>query len=56
MTYDSKCYDLAEHFIGSAPEKHKLRHELAQHIQQEIEDWLGHPEFDLKPTEAERTP
>jgi hypothetical protein len=38
--YDTKTYDLAEHFIGSAPELEKLRHELAQYIQIEIESWL----------------
>lgn len=38
--FDSKSYDLAEHFVGSAPELERLRQELAQHIQTSIEDWL----------------
>lgn len=40
MSYDSKCYDLAEHFIGSQPELERLRTSLAQHIQTTVEDWL----------------
>jgi hypothetical protein len=46
MSYDSKCYDLAEHFIGSAPELERLRRALAQHIQTSIEDWLMYEEPD----------
>ena len=42
MTYDSRSYDLAEHFIGSAPEMERLRQLLAQHIQSSIEDWFGY--------------
>ncbi len=39
MPYDPACYDLARRFIGKyAPSR--LYDELAQHIQDEIEDWL----------------
>lgn len=47
MSYDSKCYDLAEAFLEDRPISHD--HEiriglLAQHIQTSIEDWLDtHP-------------
>jgi hypothetical protein len=42
MTYDPKCYELAEHFLQDGPFK---RHEpacanLAKAIQQAIEDWF----------------
>lgn len=39
MTYDEKCFELAEHFIpnGSDDEKEKL----AQAIQDAIEDWVS---------------
>jgi hypothetical protein len=37
MSFDPKCYDLAVYF-GLASER--LRLELAQHIQDAIEDWL----------------
>ena len=36
--FDPKCYDLAVHF-GLSTER--LRKELAQHIQDSIEDWLN---------------
>lgn len=38
MSYDEKCYELAEHFLPN-PEKGQLEN-LAQHIQYSIEDWL----------------
>lgn len=43
-SFDSACYDLAEHFYPGAPEK--LLNELAQRIQDqcevnaELDDWL----------------
>ena len=38
MSYDPKCYDLAEHFLpNSAPER--LKHGLAQAIQDAVEDY-----------------
>ncbi len=49
--HDPACYDLACHFLGAAPEH--LKDELAQHIQDSIEDWLRAEqqsiEMDLKP-------
>ena len=38
MLFDPKCYDLAVHF---GLESERLRYELAQHIQDSIEDWLN---------------
>lgn len=38
MSFDPKCYDLAVYF-GLATER--LRTELAQHIQDSIEEWLA---------------
>lgn len=37
--YDPKCYSLARHFLGDQASI-KLVKKLAQHIQDEIEDWL----------------
>lgn len=39
MSYDPKCEELAEHFLTPHTAL-ELRHELAQHIQDEIEIWL----------------
>lgn len=41
-TYDSKCFDLAEHFIGDGPPESAARarcEALAIEIQHTIEDW-----------------
>jgi hypothetical protein len=38
MSYDEKCLELAEHFLPD-PEG-KQREQLAQHIQDSIEDWF----------------
>lgn len=47
MAYDSRCYDLAELFLSDTDKNTEAnRHELAQHIQTEIEDWI---EYILKP-------
>ena len=50
-TYDSKSYELAEHFLADDPvartdqTKHvRLVHELAIEIQTAVEDWLWHKE------------
>jgi len=43
MSYDSKCYDLAEHFLAdetNVTAEHKIK--LAQYIQNAIEEWLGY--------------
>jgi hypothetical protein len=44
VTYDQKCYDLAEAFL---PEHPKLREALAERIQETIEDFIE--EQDIKP-------
>ena len=44
-TYDSKCFDLAEHFMGDvqvhAYARKALTRELACEIQQAVEDFLS---------------
>jgi hypothetical protein len=41
MAFDSKCYELAEYFLPSGLPNGRLREELAQHIQEAVEDWLN---------------
>jgi hypothetical protein len=36
--YDSRCYDLARHFLEDAPEPTAVA--LAQEIQDAVEDWF----------------
>lgn len=38
--HDPQCYDLAEYFLPAAATK-KQKSELAQHIQDAVEDWLS---------------
>ena len=42
MSYDMRVYKLVELFLSEVPEKNtaKNRHLLAQHIQDELEDWI----------------
>lgn len=40
MSYDPKCSELAEHFLDEMPHSDKQVAELAQEIQDAIEDWL----------------
>ena len=42
MNYDPKVYELVKHFLDATPEKdtERNRHLLAQHIQDELEDWI----------------
>lgn len=50
MSYDRKCYDLAETFLEDdlIGINHKARcHELAQLIQTTIEDWMSFNRPDL---------
>lgn len=46
MSYDTKCADLAEHFLDdvSLPDfaRRKAKAYLAQHIQNAVETWLDH--------------
>lgn len=45
MSYDAKCYDLAEAFIDEATWAHERhRHELAQRIQETIEEYCDEQE------------
>jgi hypothetical protein len=40
-SFDSRCYDLAEVFLSEVGEEtEENKQELAQHIQDVIEDWL----------------
>ena len=41
-TYDTKCYELAEHFLSDEPEinDESNRRDLAAFIQTAIEDWI----------------
>jgi hypothetical protein len=40
MNYDPRCQQLARHFLGDTVSE-KLVSQLAEHIQQSIEDWIG---------------
>lgn len=42
VSYDAQVYQLVEHFLSRVPEKNTERNRqlLAQHIQDEIEDWI----------------
>jgi hypothetical protein len=42
MSYDVRVYELVEHFLSGVPEKNTERNRrlLAQHIQDELEDWV----------------
>lgn len=48
MSYDQKCYDLAEVFLSDYPEKNtpENRNQLAQDIQQAIEDFFSERSID----------
>jgi hypothetical protein len=42
FSFDSKCYDLAEHFLQDEPDldNEDRRKELAQEIQEAVEAWF----------------
>lgn len=42
LSFDSKCYDLAEHFLEDEPtlNNEDARNELAQEIQETVESWI----------------
>jgi hypothetical protein len=46
MSYDTRCYELAEAFLTDTPDinNEKNRDELAQRIQQTAEDWIQYNE------------
>lgn len=41
MSYDSRCYDLAEVFLEEIDSDEELRADLAQTIQDAVEDWFA---------------
>jgi len=43
MSYDPRCFDLAEMFLSDNPTINtgNRKQELAQHIQDEIESWIA---------------
>ena len=42
MSYDPKVHELVKHFLEAVPEKNTKRNRqlLAQHLQDELEDWI----------------
>jgi len=44
ITYDYRCYELAELFLGDVQEicNEDTKDRLARHIQCEIESWIGY--------------
>lgn len=38
--FDPKCFELAEYFLATTASQ-RLKNELAQHIQDEVEVWLS---------------
>lgn len=57
MAYDSKCLDLAQHFLGcEGDDGDEMQASLAQCIQDAVEAWLGEQEDLREPclTQAEQ--
>ncbi len=52
MPFDSKCADLAAHFLVNASDKETVA--LAQHIQDAIEEWHHQREWEHEEMERER--
>ncbi len=52
--HDPACYDLARHFLGGLASE-RLASELAQHIQDAVEDWIASEAERIK-AELERPP
>lgn len=48
-SYDPECKKLAEYFITDAGNDPAGIPDLAQTIQDAVEDWLGHPTIQNKP-------
>lgn len=40
FNYDAKCEDLARHFLADADDMDKRAAQLAQHIQEAVEQWF----------------
>lgn len=51
-SYDSECERLADHFLQEVPHTEEQRNDLAQEIQETVEDFLG----DLPPPAGARGP
>ena len=51
MTYDIKCYELAEHFLDDEPHLATTKRtcELAELIQQTIEGWIAYEKNNYEP-------
>lgn len=51
MTFDEKCFDLAEYFLEGEPDMATDRNKrrLAAEIQATIEDWIGYERTDPLP-------
>jgi hypothetical protein len=43
VSFDSKCYDLAEHFLTEEPglNTEEMKDQLAQAIQETVESWIN---------------
>lgn len=54
MSHDSKCYDLAAVFLSDEPalDTTKRCDELADLIQQTIEDWIAYERANYEPPET----
>lgn len=48
MSFDPKCYELAKYFIDDVSGSEAMKNELAQRIQEAVEDWF----FDLASKDA----
>lgn len=51
MTYDTKCFDLAEAFLEDQPHlaTEKRTDRLAARIQEAIEEWIAHEQSNYEP-------
>jgi hypothetical protein len=47
MSFDPKCFELAEHFLPSMASE-RLKNGLAQAVQTAVEDWMEAETIDLK--------
>jgi len=55
MSFDPDCFDLAEQFLPNDAAK-RVKNELAQHIQDAIEDFLSVYDTDEEIPREEQTP
>ena len=56
MSYDTKCFDLADAFLADQPELNRIedREMLAQAIQTTIEDWINDMLVNIQAEKEER--